>query len=55
METTERTCALCGDPIEADQALMTAGDGSEAAHSGCVYRDEDIADRDRWMPPEAAG
>jgi hypothetical protein len=54
METTERTCALCGDPIDADQALMTAGDGA-SAHSGCVYRDEDAADRDRWMPPEAAG
>jgi hypothetical protein len=32
---------------------MTAGDGNEVAHSGCVYGDADEADRDRWMPPEA--
>jgi hypothetical protein len=52
VKATERRCALCGDPIEPDQASMTAGDGEEAAHSGCVYRDADQADRDRWMPPE---
>jgi len=50
VETTERTCELCGDPIDPDQATMVA-DGA-TAHSGCVYRDADEADRDRWMPPD---
>jgi hypothetical protein len=48
------TCILCGDPIEPDQASMTSESG-EAAHSGCVYGLADPSDRDRWMPPEAAG
>jgi hypothetical protein len=52
MEATERTCELCGDPIEADHAWMTAGDGA-VAHSGCVYSDADPEQRDRWMPPES--
>ena len=46
-----RTCALCGDAIEPDQAWMTSDDG-RVAHSGCVYSDADVAGRDRWMPPE---
>ena len=53
METTERICELCGDPIDADQAWMTAGDGRELAHSGCVYRDEEPDRRERWMAPDA--
>jgi hypothetical protein len=53
VETSEATCALCGDPIESDQATMVA-DGA-TAHSGCVYRDADEADRDRWMPPDTSG
>jgi hypothetical protein len=44
-------CALCGDPIEPDQAQMVSDDG-RVAHSGCVYSDRDVAGRDRWMPPE---
>jgi hypothetical protein len=47
-----RTCELCGDPIEDDQAWMTA-DGGRVAHSGCVYRDEEPEARQRWMPPDA--
>jgi hypothetical protein len=54
MSTDPRDCELCGDAIEADQALMVA-EGGAAAHSGCVYRDADEADRDRWMPPDAPG
>jgi len=49
MEETA-TCALCGDPIEPDQAWLTADDGRRA-HSGCVYSDADAAERDLWMPP----
>ena len=45
------TCAMCGDPIEADQARMTSDDG-RVAHSGCVYADSDVAGRDHWMPAE---
>lgn len=48
-----RTCALCGDAIDADQAWMTT-QGGDAAHSGCVYSDADPTDRDRWMPPDDA-
>jgi hypothetical protein len=46
-----RTCALCGEPIEPDQAWMVADDGA-AAHSGCAYRETDQAERDRWIPSE---
>lgn len=56
MDTSERTCELCGDPIDADQAWMQATEppvDAAVAHSGCVYRDAGEADRDRWMPPEA--
>jgi hypothetical protein len=50
MTTDERTCALCGEPIDADQAWMTADDGV-VAHSGCVYSDvTNVEQRDRWMP-----
>jgi hypothetical protein len=45
------TCALCGDPIEPSHASMTSDDG-RVAHSGCVYRDADAAERDHWMPAE---
>ena len=45
------TCAMCGDPIGADQARMTSDDG-RIAHSGCVYRDADTAERDHWMPAD---
>jgi hypothetical protein len=51
-QDVSRTCALCGDPIEADQAWM-ATDGGETAHSGCVYSSTDAAERDRWMPPDS--
>jgi hypothetical protein len=53
METSGATCALCGDPIDRDQATMVA-DGA-TAHAGCVYRDADEPDRDRWMPSDLAG
>jgi hypothetical protein len=46
-----RTCALCGEPIEPDEAWMVAEAGV-AAHSGCAYRESDQAERDRWMPSE---
>ena len=52
MKTNEPTCALCGDPIDPDQATMVADDAT--AHAGCVYRDADGPDRDRWMPPDLA-
>lgn len=45
------TCAMCGDPIEGDQARMTSDDG-RVAHSGCIYRDADTDERDDWMPAE---
>ncbi len=54
MSATERTCVLCGDPIEPDHAAMARDDGA-VAHSGCVYRDADEAERERWMPADAAG
>jgi hypothetical protein len=54
MSATERTCVLCGDPIEPDQAAMARDDGA-VAHSGCVYRDADEAERERWMPADATG
>jgi hypothetical protein len=54
MNETARSCALCGDPIEPDQAWMETEDGA-TAHSGCVYRDTDEADRGRWMPTDPAG
>jgi hypothetical protein len=53
MEQGQRTCELCGDPIQPGEAWLVA-DGGATAHSGCVYRDEDEADRQRWMPPESA-
>lgn len=48
------TCALCGDPIGDGEAWLTT-DAGDRAHSGCVYRDADAADRDRWTPPETGG
>jgi hypothetical protein len=45
-------CVLCGDPIADGEAWLTTEVG-ERAHSGCVYRDTDADDRDRWMAPEA--
>jgi hypothetical protein len=48
-----RRCELCGDPIQAGEAWLVA-DGDLAAHSGCVYRDDE-SDRQRWMPPETGG
>jgi hypothetical protein len=30
---------------------MRSDDG-RFAHSGCVYRDADTTERDRWMPAE---
>jgi hypothetical protein len=55
MTTDERRCALCGDPIDADQAWMQADEGA-VAHSGCVYSDVTNAEqRDRWMPGETDG
>jgi len=51
------TCALCGDPIEPGQAWMTRERDGNAAHAGCVYRDEPASGHeDRWSPsPESAG
>ena len=52
MAEDQRTCELCGDPIDADQAWMKDGGGA-TAHSGCVYSDTSEPDqRDRWMPSE---
>jgi hypothetical protein len=50
MQQPARTCPLCGDPIDPDQAWMEADDGA-VAHSGCVYSDvANVEQRDRWMP-----
>ena len=54
MDEPPQPCALCKDPIEAGEATMLDENGA-VAHSGCVYRDADEADRDRWMPPDAPG
>lgn len=55
MQGSSGTCALCGDPIDADQAWMRADDGA-VAHSGCVYSDVmNVEQRDRWMPSETEG
>ena len=55
VETPERPCELCDDPIDADQAWMEAADGSAAvAHAGCVYSDgAEPTHRDRWVPADA--
>ena len=50
METPERTCLLCGDPIRPDEAWLTDEASGAAAHSGCVYRDEQPDARGRWAP-----
>jgi hypothetical protein len=53
VEQSERSCELCGEPIDAAQAWMQAGDGA-VAHSGCVYSDvTNVEQRDRWMPGES--
>ena len=52
---SDRTCHLCGDPIDIGHAWMRAAeDGVELrAHSGCVYRDEtDPVRAGRWQPTE---
>jgi hypothetical protein len=48
----DRTCALCGDPIDVGEAWMVADEegARRVAHSGCVYRDEEPDDRERWSP-----
>lgn len=44
-------CALCGDPIDPDQAAMANVMTGQLAHSGCVYRDERAPERaERWQP-----
>ena len=48
------TCAICGEPIADGEAWLTTEAG-DRAHSGCVYRDADVDDRDRWMAPGVAG
>ncbi len=46
-------CALCGDPIEPDQAWMGNEVNGRVAHSGCVYRDEQQPElQERWQPSE---
>jgi hypothetical protein len=50
---TPATCALCGTTIGDGEAWL-ANEAGERAHSGCVYREADTEDRDRWMPPETA-
>ena len=48
-----QVCALCGDPIEPDQARLTSGSGERVAHAGCVYRDEPTSSHEeRWEPAE---
>ena len=43
---------MYNEPIDADQAWMTADDGT-FAHSGCVYSEvTNVEQRDRWMPAE---
>ena len=50
-----QVCALCGDPIEPDQARLTSGSGERVAHAGCVYRDEPTSSHEeRWEPAETA-
>jgi hypothetical protein len=48
-----RSCALCGDPIQAGEAWMTDESGGRVAHSGCVYRDEEPDARESWSPADA--
>lgn len=50
MEQPQGTCALCDDPIDSGEAWMTDESDGRVAHSGCVYRDEEPAARDRWSP-----
>ena len=52
MEQSADVCALCGDPIAVGEAWMEADeDGArKVAHSGCVYRDEEPDQRERWSP-----
>lgn len=45
----QRPCVLCGDPISQGEAWMT-DDAGRAAHSGCVYRDEEPDARAGWSP-----
>lgn len=53
MDQSAMTCAMCGDPIDADHAWMKADDGA-VAHSGCVYSDvTNVEQRERWIPAEA--
>jgi hypothetical protein len=48
----DRTCALCGNPIQLGEAWMVADeeDAHQVAHAGCVYRDGQPDDRERWSP-----
>jgi hypothetical protein len=50
VDTIERDCALCRGPIGPDEAWMMDERTGEAAHSGCVYRDEEPEARSRWSP-----
>jgi hypothetical protein len=48
-------CALCGDAMESGQAWMSNEMTGDAAHAGCVYRDEREPERrERWQPSEIA-
>jgi hypothetical protein len=57
LEGQQKTCELCGDPIDVGQAWMVADqEGAELrAHAGCVYGDEAKAGEHRsWEPQERA-
>jgi len=57
LEGEQKTCELCGDPIDVGQAWMVADqEGPELrAHAGCVYGDEAKAGEHRsWQPQERA-
>jgi hypothetical protein len=55
MEQLERTCALCGKPIDIGEAWMRSDEeqAEAVAHSGCVYREDmDPDERAWWVPSE---
>jgi hypothetical protein len=53
----QKTCELCGDPIDVGQAWMLADrEGAELrAHAGCVYGEEaKEGQHPDWQPQERA-
>ena len=57
METSERECALCGNPIDVGEAWMRSDEeGAErVAHSGCVYSEAMSSEERAWWVPSEYG